>query len=98
MQEAYYAKIKYMKYHLDQLLLMSETEFCNYAKAPRIADRAEFKCTVNKYYCGELVGCKVEKMDMSALRSNKSKNSGCLNVLVNIVPFIAFYSIILIYQ
>lgn len=55
-----------------------------YATAPRIADWEEFKRTINKYYCGELVGGPIEKMDISALKGsmNKGSKSGCLGMIL----------------
>ena len=50
-----------------------------YAKAPRIEDWNEFKDTIMKYYSGELVGGKIEKMDLSTLRKTpQAKGKGCM--------------------
>lgn len=55
-----------------------------YAAAPRVADWNTFKETIQKYYRGELVGGKIEKLDFSSLKTNASKvrNNGCLGMFV----------------
>lgn len=56
-----------------------------YATAPRIADWEEFKATIQKYYSGELVGGKIEKVDASALKAlAKGNNKGCMLTLLAI--------------
>lgn len=57
-----------------------------YATAPRIADWQEFKETILKYYKGELVGGKVEKLDFSALKQSNTKGNGCI---LSLLLFIA---------
>lgn len=57
-----------------------------YATAPRIADWQEFKETISKYYRGDLVGGKVEKLDISALKQPPTKGKGCMLLLL---PFLA---------
>lgn len=66
-----------------------------YAKAPRIKDWNEFKKTIMKYYSGELVGGKVEKLDISALKdSSKTKGKGCILTLLFILSLGIFLTII----
>lgn len=57
-----------------------------YAKAPRIEDWNEFKNTIMKYYSGELVGGKIEKMDLSTLRkTSQTKGKGCMLTFLFII-------------
>lgn len=57
-----------------------------YATAPRVQDWQEFKNTIMKYYRGELVGGKVEKMDFSALKqTSNTKGRGCVLSLLLIL-------------
>lgn len=59
-----------------------------YAKAPRIEDWNEFKNTIMKYYSGELVGGKIEKMDLSTLRkTSQTKGKGCMLTFLFIIVF-----------
>lgn len=55
-----------------------------YATAPRIKDWQEFKETIQKYYRGELVGGKIERVDLSELKRTKpkQKTSGCMLTLL----------------
>ncbi len=59
-----------------------------YATAPRIADWEEFKRTINRYYCGELVGGPIEKMDFAttlkkAMENEKQQQQpkGCMGMV-----------------
>lgn len=66
-----------------------------YAKAPRIADWEKFKQVIQEYYQGKLVGGKIEKMDIDALKilvQPKQKKSGCLGMMLALLlmPLLLF--------